>query len=451
MKLNFIHYIALVLLVCSMGLLSSCKDDEKHNAGDPVIVNRFYPTSGSAGTEILITGRNFTTNVDEISVMVGNIPLKVMACDMNNIMAIVPARMGDGQLKISIAGRDPISTIESFVYSFAANVSTFAGNGEVGYQDGKGADVMFHLDVTEEDNVNWSYGPWQRGSLCVDNDGNVYVGEAGNVCIRKITPDGTVTTLAGFAGQRGFTDGTGVQARFSTIYGMDADAEGNIYVTETGNNTIRQITPDGVVTTLGNTSAQPWALAVDKRNGDIYYTHPGTGVWKFNRDGDDTKISANESSLLWMGIDIDNNGDIYVSEAANDGVHRISKCTNNGDGTWQRTVLAGNTDQELANGTFNEARFSFPGGLAVGPDGNIYVAGNGAYGGNISNADQSIRVLDLQNRVVRTVAGSSLAGYNDANGSAATFSGPEDVAVDKNGLIYVLDRKNNVVRKIVYE
>ncbi|MDB0717262.1 IPT/TIG domain-containing protein [Bacteroides xylanisolvens] len=450
MKTNFIHYIALVLLVCSAGLLGSCKDDDGHNAGSPVVVNRFYPTSGSAGTEILITGKNFTTNVDEVSVMVGNIPLTVMGCDMNNIMAIVPARMGDGQLKVSIAGREPVSTIESFVYSFAANVSTFAGNGEAGYQDGKGAEAMLHLDVTEEDNVNWSYGPWQRGSICVDDDGNVYVGEAGNVCVRKITPDGTVTTLAGFAGQRGFTDGTGVQARFSTLYGMDTDAAGNVYVTETGNNTIRQITQEGVVTTLGNTSNQPWALAVDKRNGDIYYTHPATGVWKFNRDGEDTQVGVNESALLCMGIVVDNVGDIYVSEAANSGVHRIVKYMRDGS-SWQRSVIAGNTEQTYVDGSFNEARFSFPGGLAVGPDGNIYVAGNGAYGGDINNADQSIRVLDLQNRVVRTVAGSSLSGYNDANGSAATFSGPEDVAVDKNGLIYVLDRKNNVVRKIVYE
>lgn len=450
MKTNFIHYIALVLLVCSAGLLGGCKDDDGHNAGNPVIVNRFYPTSGSAGTEILITGKNFTTNVDEVSVMVGNIPLTVMNCDMNNIMAIVPARMGDGQLKVSIAGREPVSTIESFVYSFAANVSTFAGNGEAGYQDGKGAEAMLHLDVTEEDNVNWTYGPWQRGSICVDDDGNVYVGEAGNVCVRKITPDGTVTTLAGFAGQRGVADGTGVQARFSTLYGMDTDAAGNVYVTETANNTIRQITQEGVVTTLGNTTNQPWALAVDKRNGDIYYTHPATGVWKFNRDGEDTQICVNESSLLCMGIVVDNAGDIYVSEAANNGVHRIVKCTR-GDTSWQRSVVAGNTEQAYVNGSFNKARFSFPGGLAVGPDGNIYVAGNGAYGGDSNNADQSIRVLDLQNQVVRTVAGSSLAGYNDANGSAATFSGPEDVAVDKNGLIYVLDRKNNVVRKIVYE
>lgn len=450
MKTNFIHYIALVLLVCSVGLLGSCKDDDGHNAGSPVVVNRFYPTSGSAGTEILITGKNFTTNVDEVSVMVGNIPLTVLSCDMNNIMAIVPARMGDGRLKVSIAGREPVTTIESFVYSFAANVSTFAGNGEAGYQDGKGSETMLHLDVTEEDNANWTYGPWQRGSICVDNDGNVYVGEAGNVCIRKITPDGTVTTLAGFAGQRGYADGTGMQARFSNLYGMDTDAAGNIYVTETGNNTIRQITPDGVVTTLGNTSNQPWTLAVDKRNGDIYYTHPSTGVWKFNQDGPDTQVGVNESSLLCMGIVVDAAGDIYVSEAANSGVHRIVKYMHDGS-SWQRSVIAGNTEQAYVDGSFNEARFSFPGGLAVGPDGNIYVAGNGAYGGDINNADQSIRVLDLQNHVVRTVAGSSLAGYNDANGSAATFSGPEDVAVDKDGLIYVLDRKNNVVRKIVYE
>ena len=92
--------------------MGSCKDDDGHNAGSPVVVNRFYPTSGSAGTEILITGKNFTTNVDEVSVMVGNIPLTVLSCDMNNIMAIVPARMGDGRLKVSIAGREPVTTIE---------------------------------------------------------------------------------------------------------------------------------------------------------------------------------------------------------------------------------------------------------------------------------------------------------------------------------------------------
>lgn len=447
MKTNFIKYILLVILACSAGLLGSCKDDDGHNAGSPVIVNRFYPTSGSAGTEVLITGKNFTTNVDEVSVMVGNIPLTILGCDMNNIIAIIPARMGDGPLKVSIAGREPVSTIESFVYSFAANVSTFAGNGEAGYQDGKGAEAMLHLDVTEEDNVNWTYGPWQRGSICVDDDGNVYVGEAGNLCIRKITPSGEVSTLAGFAGQRGYTDGTGLQARFSNFYGMDIDNNGNIYVTETGNNTIRRITQEGVVSTLGNTNNQPWCLAVDKRNGDIYYSKTDDnqkgGIWKFVSDGNDIQVSSSST----LGLAVDAEGNLY---AADQTAHGIVKYTTTDGVTWQRTVLTGNGVAEYVDGPFESARFANPDGLSIGPDGNIYVAGNGAYAGG-TNPDQSIRVLDLQNRVVRTVAGSSLSGYNDANGSAATFSGPEDVAVDKNGLIYVLDRKNNVVRKIVYE
>lgn len=447
MKTNFIKYILLVILACSAGLLGSCKDDDGHNAGSPVIVNRFYPTSGSAGTEVLITGKNFTTNVDEVSVMVGNIPLTILGCDMNNIIAIIPARMGDGPLKVSIAGREPVSTIESFVYSFAANVSTFAGNGEAGYQDGKGTEAMLHLDVTEEDNVNWTYGPWQRGSICVDDDGNVYVGEAGNLCIRKITPSGEVSTLAGFAGQRGYTDGTGLQARFSNFYGMDIDNNGNIYVTETGNNTIRRITQEGVVSTLGNTNNQPWCLAVDKRNGDIYYSKTGDnqkgGIWKFVSDGNDIQVSSSST----LGLAVDAEGNLY---AADQTAHGIVKYTTTDGATWQRTVLTGNGVAEYVDGPFESARFANPDGLSIGPDGNIYVAGNGAYAGG-TNPDQSIRVLDLQNRVVRTVAGSSLSGYNDANGSAATFSGPEDVAVDKDGIIYVLDRRNNVVRKIVYE
>ena len=77
MKLNTIQYIILILLIGSVNLFSSCKDDDGHDAGSPVVVNRFYPTSGSAGTEILITGKNFSENPEDISVTLGNIPLKV--------------------------------------------------------------------------------------------------------------------------------------------------------------------------------------------------------------------------------------------------------------------------------------------------------------------------------------------------------------------------------------
>ena len=94
MKLNTIQYIILILLIGSVNLFSSCKDDDGHDAGSPVVVNRFYPTSGSAGTEILITGKNFSENPEDISVTLGNIPLKVLNCSMNNILAIVPPKLG---------------------------------------------------------------------------------------------------------------------------------------------------------------------------------------------------------------------------------------------------------------------------------------------------------------------------------------------------------------------
>lgn len=123
MKLNTIQYIILILLIGSVNLFSSCKDDDGHDAGSPVVVNRFYPTSGSAGTEILITGKNFSENPEDISVTLGNIPLKVLNCSMNNILAIVPPKLGDGELTITIANREPVRTIEKFTYSFSAVVT----------------------------------------------------------------------------------------------------------------------------------------------------------------------------------------------------------------------------------------------------------------------------------------------------------------------------------------
>ena len=233
MKLNTIQYIILILLIGSVNLFSSCKDDDGHDAGSPVVVNRFYPTSGSAGTEILITGKNFSENPEDISVTLGNIPLKVLNCSMNNILAIVPPKLGDGELTITIANREPVRTIEKFTYSFSAVVTTLAGsaNGEPGYQDGVGSEALFFFDAAKAEPAE----DWKKGSVCVDEDGNVYVGDCVNYCVRKITPDGTVTTLAGLAGNKGCIDGTGVQARFNGLYGMDCDAEGNIILTDCSN------------------------------------------------------------------------------------------------------------------------------------------------------------------------------------------------------------------------
>ena len=436
MKLNIIQYITLTLLVCSTSLFSSCKDDDGHDAGSPVVVNRFYPTSGSAGTEILITGKNFSENPEDISVTLGNIPLKVLSCNMNNIMAIVPPKLGDGVLTVTVANREPVRTIEAFTYSFSAVVTTFAGssNGEPGYQDGIGSEALFFFDGAKGDPAE----DWRKGSICVDNDGNVYVGDCVNYCVRKITPDGTVTTLAGLAGNRGDVDGTGAQARFNGLYGMDCDAEGNIIMTDVFGWKIRKITPDGVVTTLGATDFEPWMLTVDKNNGDIFVSS-NSGIYKWTKDGSTPIATGN-----FRGLVLDKEGNLYGADQILNGIVKFKA------GTWEAETLTGKGTAGYLNGAFEDALFTYPCDLAIDSNGDIYVAGNGSWNGG-ENLDQSIRLLDMTNRTVRLVAGGTQEGYVDANGSSAVFAGPQDLAVDKNGVIYVYDKKNNVIRKIVYE
>src|SRR5204863_73114 len=123
-----------------------------------------------------------------------------------------------------------------------------------------------------------------------DSSGNVYVADTGNYTIRKITPAGAVTTLAGLAGNTGSDDGTGSAARFNRPYGVATDSSGNVYVVDNGNHTIRKITPAGVVTTLAG-------LAGNSGSAD------GTGsTARFNGPS---------------GVATDSSGNVYVADILN--------------------------------------------------------------------------------------------------------------------------------------
>lgn len=142
---------------------------------------------------------------------------------------------------------------------------TLAGQpGKSGSADGPGSEALFN-------------DPF---ALAVDDADNVYVSDSGNNTIRKITPDGAVTTLAGLAGHAGNTDGNGYDARFSNPQGLAVDGAGNIYVADTGNSLIRKITPTGRVTTLplpAGANVQlnnPGGVAVDKA-GNVYVADTG--------------------------------------------------------------------------------------------------------------------------------------------------------------------------------
>jgi len=181
--------------------------------------------------------------------------------------------------------------------------------------------------------------------MALDESGNLYAGDLGNSTIRKITPEGMVSTLAGVTGPRtGSVDGVGVTARFIDPWALSVDRDGNIYVGDTGACVIRKITPYGVASTL--------AGKVDE---------PGSK----DGQGDVARFSQP------MGIDVDTSGNVFVADMNNCVIRKI---TPGGD----VTTLAGTAGESGAvDGMGPAARFSCPCGVAVDRSGDVYVADSG--------------------------------------------------------------------------
>ena len=207
-------------------------------------------------------------------------------------------------------------------FGWSGQLSLVAGDGVRGGREGMGVQARFD-------------DPW---GIVVMEDGTRYVADAGdNNRIRRIARDGTVATLAG--GREGFTDGTGAAAAFHTPSALARDAQGNLYVADTGNHAIRMVTPQGVVTTVA-----------------------GTGEPGF-RDGPATQAQFNGP----IGVGVDGSGRIYVADTYNDRIRLIAR-----DGTV--TTLAGGDAPGFVDGTGDEARFDTPTGIAVDATGVVWVA-----------------------------------------------------------------------------
>ena len=269
----------------------------------------------------------------------------------------------------------------------AGVVSTLAGVASMeGSADGPAAKAHF----------------FSPSGVAVDGTGNVYVGELNNAAVRKISASGMVTTLAGDAEQPGSVDGVGDVARFSSVLGLAVDAAGNVIVTDEGNDTIRKISPAGIVTTL---AGMP-------------------GMWD-SSDG----VGAAARFGGPAGLAIAPNGSVYVADRAN---HTIRQVTAAG----VVTTLAGTASKRgAANGTGADARFSDPTFIASDAEGNVYVADTTGY---------TIRKVTM-NGIVTTLAGGTF-GTEDGTGAEASFWGPSGVAVDATGNVYVTDA--HAIRKV---
>ncbi len=235
--------------------------------------------------------------------------------------------------------------------------------------------------------------------------------------------------------EAGDNDGTGAAARFQIPYGVAVDAQGNVYTADPGSWKIKKITPQGVVTTWLDAGTETWQVAVDKSTNEVFYANSGAGaVYRIPSQGN--KILVADGISTPGGLDFDRQGNLYVAASTRHVIIRYAK------GTWEPAVIAGQSDVPgYLNGTGTAAKFANPWGLAVDADGNIYIAGNGTWDGGAYNPDQSIRFITPKNWQVSTYAGSNTAGYANAIGEAAAFAGPLGVAVDKNGTVYVVDKK----------
>jgi len=206
-------------------------------------------------------------------------------------------------------------------------VSTIAGSGERGFADGSGAEAQF----------DHPFG------VAVDSSDNVYVADTNNHCIRKITPTGMVSTIAG-SGTAGFADGSGAEAQFDHPFGVAVDSSDNVYVADTNNHRIRKITPTRMVSTFAGTGTSGFVNGIGS-------------TAQFNTP---------------TGVVVDSRGNVYVADHVN---HRIRKITP-ADRIEDRMVstIAGSGERGFAEGTGTEAEFYGPHGVAVDSSGNVYVA-----------------------------------------------------------------------------
>jgi hypothetical protein len=426
----------LIAGVLALAALSGCQKDKElqHASGEPMSIAEFTPTIGGWATEILITGNNFSSDTAEISVTINGNPCAIVNSNTKQIMAVVPKRCGSGKVVVKI-GKDSIISSTDFNYIFTSRVTTFAGNGKAGFANGMGADAQF----------NFSQEAWYRSmGIAADDNGNVYIADPGNHCVRKIDSTGMVSVLAGDPANAGYGDGRGAAAKFNLPYGLAVDKAGNVYTADPVNWDLRKIAPDGTATTVGWGAGAPWGITVDNRNGDIYYTATDAGKVIRLREGGNTDVITGLSYPA--GIVCDASGNLFV---ACNGTSTIVMAKAD---TYDVSVIAGQSGiTGYENGVGTAAKFAYPWGLGIDTNGNIYVAGNGTAGGDATSGDQSIRMIEANTWLVRTLAGSSSSGYNEGVGEAASFAAPTGVGVDKNGVAYVIDKMNNVVRKIVTE
>ncbi len=342
-----------------------------------------------------------------------------------------------------------------FAQGAAGTINTVAGNGSLGFSGDGGPAAGARLSAPD--------------GLAIDRMGNLFIVDNGNRRIRKVDKSGVITTVAGsggsgFSGDGGPATGATFSWGFNGHLGIAVDGAGNLYIPDLSNQRVRKVDPQGIITTVaGNgvrdnsgdggaaTSAglvDPIAVAID-RGGNIYIaesagnrvrkvdttgiitTAAGGGPLSGNGDGGPATYAV--LNAPWA-LALDGAGNLYIGDVT---ARRVRKVDTSGI----ITTVAGNgsTTDSGDGGSATKAGFALT-GLAADSAGNIF----------ISESSNRIREVNTSG-IINTIAGTGTGGYAGDGGPAtsANLNSPGDALVDSAGNLYIADFFNNRVREVV--
>jgi uncharacterized protein (TIGR03437 family) len=304
------------------------------------------------------------------------------------------------------------------------------------------------------------------GEIAFDAADNLFIADKENNVVRRVTRAGVMSTVAGI-NRRGF-DGDGgpaTRAALTRPQGVAVDSQGNLFITDSDNNRLRRVARDGAITTLAGSGAnrysgdgrlgtsavlnQPWDVLFDGDGGLIFSDREARVIRRIARDGTITTVAgtgdvgtsgdngpaARARFIYPMGLALDPQGNLYIADGLGQTIRRVVR--------GNIEVFAGQPGQfglSAEGGSRQSSVFNSPTGIAFDPAGNLYVA-------DLDN--HRIRRIGADG-AVRTVAGKGTPGFSGDGGpaTAAELNGPSDIAIDAAGTLYIADRNNNRIRAV---
>ena len=402
-------------------------------------ISSISPVHGAGGTTITVYGSGFSTIGTNDVVTINGKTASVVSASADSVVVTIPVKAGTGAVSVSIGSKSVTGPV--LTYDVVYMVSTLAGSTK-GDADGTGPGAQFY----------------QPDGICVDASGNLYVSDAANNKIRKVTSAGVVTTIAGST--KGFQDGSAFTAQFNQPFGICVNAQGTLYIADYWSHAIRQYTAAGGVTTImGGTMGyatgglgtaefnNPAGICTDS-TGAIYVADAGNscirgiyGGYVFLLAGDPCYSGTTDGVGTGAffsdpyGLCTDGKGTFYVADTYTQTIRKVTS-----DGVV--TTIAGRALREgTQDGPGDKATFFQPSAICIDSNGNLYVA---------DTQNHLIRMVTPAG-VVSTIAGTANPGHADGIGTAASFNTPFGICVDAQGVIYVSDTDNNTIRKIVQQ